>query len=105
MENELNQVCTEIKTYFQESYLARERAILMILKALYVAEAADDYLKRMVERHYLPAQSTQDLRNKLAGAVSEVGEKFHNVISQEFRILIHKFEVEESEALKLARAT
>lgn len=105
LQAELNQICEGIKVYFRKSYLVRERAILMILKVLYITELADKYLGSMVEKHYLPSQQTEEARARLREViVEEVGKEFNQVLAQEFRIVIHKLEVEESKAERLARA-
>ncbi|MBI2558662.1 hypothetical protein HYW20_05035 [Candidatus Woesearchaeota archaeon] len=104
-EFELNQICKDINTYFRESYLVRERAILMILRVLYIAESADTYLEEMAGKHNLPQQKTEEARTKLRKViVDEVGKEFNKVLAQEFRIVIKQLEEEGSEAERLARA-
>ena len=101
----LIQICKEIKAYFRESYLVRERAILMILKVLYIAESVDEYLKKMEEQSYLPKIQTEQARERLKEViVDEIGKEFNKVLAQEFRIVIHDLEVEKTKERKLAKA-
>lgn len=104
LQEELNLICSKIRNYFKESYLVRERAILTILKAFYTLEYADTFLQESIKQHELPSQQTQEARNKLNEVIEEVGKKFHNIVAQEFRIVIHDLEKEEREAERLARA-
>ena len=104
LQQELNLICSKIRNYFKESYLVRERAILTVLKAFYTLEYADTFLQESVTQHELPTQQTQEARNKLNQTIEETGKKFHNIVTQEFRIVIHDLEKEEREAERLARA-
>ncbi len=104
LESELESVCLQIRRYFEESYRVRERAILSVLKAFYVLEYADVFLQDSVKSHDLPAQQTKEARASLNRTIEEEGQKFHNIVAQEFRIVIHNLEKEEREAETLARA-
>ncbi len=105
LEIELNQICETIKIYFRESYLVRERAILMILKVLYTVEKADEYLKKMVKGGKLPEVQTESAINSLKKMIDkEVGKNFNELLSQEFRIVINKLELEELQAERSAKS-
>ncbi len=104
LQAELNLICKDIKNYFTESYLVRERAILTVLKAFYLLEHTDRYLEDCVKSHELPKAQTDKIRSQLNNDIDEVGKKFHSIVSQEFRIVIHDLEKEEREAEMLARA-
>ena len=104
LQEELNIICNHIRNYFKHSYLVRERAILTVLKAFYILEYADTHLQDSVERHELPANQTQEARNQLNEVIEEIGKKFHNIVTQEFRIVIHDLKKEEREAERLAKA-
>lgn len=103
LEQKLVEEEQHIADMFKESYLVKERALLMILKILYTAENMDLYLQDLVKRNYIPKEPADKLREELANAVETLGKHLHNVIAQEFRIVIQQVELEKKHVGQLAR--
>lgn len=102
----LDIICEGIRNYFRQSYLVRERAIVSSLKAFYNVEYVIDYLRESADKyhHELPKKQTEEAINKLNVSIEKVGKKFHDIVAQEFRIIINNLEKEEREAETLAKA-
>jgi len=101
LELELKNASDAIAKMFNESYLVKERAIIRVLKIMYVAETVDEKVKIEVNRHFAPEKPVEEIEDKLGQAVEHIGKEFHDVIEQGFRISIHKLEQEEKEIMKI----
>lgn len=97
LETLLNEAKDGIAQMIKESYLVKERAILMVLRVLYIVETADKTIKKAVDKRLLPRQASEEKLLTLNEAVNEIGKDFRTTIAQEFRIVIHDVEKLEKE--------
>ena len=103
LESKLNEMKMHIANMFKQSYLVKERAILMVLRIIYIADYANVYLKLREERKLVPAEPTEKGLLSLEEAIRHLGADFNKTIAQEFRIIIHDIEKLEKDALILVR--
>ena len=103
LDGKLNEVKVHIAKMFKESYLVKERAILMILRIIYLVDYADTYLKGTEGKHLIPQKPAEEGLLTLKQAIEHLGRDFNNIIAQEFRIVIHDVEKLEKEAEQLER--
>lgn len=97
LENELKELSYLIARTFNESYLVKERAILFVLRIMYIAETADENVRLEVNKHFAPEKPVEEIEDKLGQAIEHLGQKFHDVVEQGFRISIKRLEQDEKE--------
>lgn len=95
---QLDSIKVHVGNMFKESYLVKERAILMVLRIIYIVDYADKWLKLEEERNLIPKQQTEEGLLTLKEAMHHLGKDFNKSIAQEFRIVIHDIEELEKEA-------
>ena len=97
LRSELEQVTESIAKMFNASYLVKERALLFVMKIVYIAENVDEKVVEEVAKNYAPDASVEEIRKKLAEVLRLLGQEFHNVIEQGFRISINHLQKEEKQ--------
>lgn len=102
---ELNELARDIIDMFNQSYMVKERAILFVFRLIYLAETVDERIKLEVNRHFAPKKSVEEIEDKLGQAVGYLGQEFHDVVEQGFRISIHRLEKEQKKLEALASAS
>ncbi|MDP3766039.1 MAG: hypothetical protein Q8R04_06005 [Nanoarchaeota archaeon] len=101
---ELEAMCKAVAHMFNESFMVKERAILFILKLMYIAENADEFTRMEVNKSFAPEEQTGEIEDKLAQAVEHLGRDFHDAIEQGFRISLHHLEQEKGKVERIAKA-
>ncbi|HLG23703.1 MAG TPA: hypothetical protein VI564_02105 [Candidatus Nanoarchaeia archaeon] len=103
LEVQLNAIGDNVALMVKESYLVKERAILMVFRLIYIADTAKKSVREEVNKHFLPSAPVNEDFKALEEAVAHIGKDFHNTLSQEFRIVIHDISKLEVEAKKLEK--
>ena len=103
LEKELKELSYLIARTFNESYLVKERAILFVLRIMYIAETADENVKLKVNEHLAPKIPVEEIEDKLGQAIEHLGQEFHDVVEQGFRISIKRLERDEKEMREIER--
>ncbi len=98
------EIAQALADFGQKSYLVRERAILMVIKILYLCEQAKDFLRNEAEKNFIPKKTAIEGTETLNRGAEKISKDFHDVVSQEFRIAIHDVEgdIQLSKELKKA---
>jgi len=103
LQNQLAQIQGYVAKMFKESYYVKERAIIMVLRIIYLVMFAERYLSKESRESLIPNEPTKEGELSLDEALEHLGKDFHNTISQEFRIVVHDVEALEREAEALRR--
>lgn len=104
LDAELVELTRDITKMFLKSYAVKERAILFVFRLMYLAENVDERIKLRVNEYLAPKKPVEKIEDKLGLAVEHLGQEFHDVVEQGFRISMHKLDKEEKELEELAAA-
>ena len=101
LEADLQRVSADVAAMYKESWLVKERAFLLFMKLLYIAEQCEKYVDREVEIQNAPPVAKENLIERYKDAVRHLSRDLQ-VVAQEYRILIHDLERDINEADRLA---
>ena len=103
LEGDFQKVSYDIASMYKLSYLVKQRAFLLFMRLLYIAEQCQKYVAKETGKHDAPAITDKQLLEDFSEAMKDLTSDFR-VVAQEFRIVIHDLERDIREAESLARA-